>query len=924
MGRLRRLAVVLLAALAVLPGAFLPAGPAAAATPQPGPSAPRVADPAAVPADAPRVLVRFAAGASAAERAAAIAAVGGVIDAELPALGETRLALPVVASDTTGDAAGLAALRLARQPAVGAAQLDAKASMSFTPNNPLFLTDPWFGLGQWGLRTAQVDKAWDVVRGAPQVTVAIIDTGIDANHPDLVGVALPGATFVSSPDPSCPLQSTIDDNGHGTHVAGIIAANGNSGIGIAGAAFGVRILPIKSLDCTGAGLLSDVAKGITYATDHGARVINVSLGSPADLFTLHDAVRYALAHNALVVAAAGNCGVPNPQCSAINETSYPGAYPESLAVAATDTTDQHAAFSTVASYVGISAPGYRIVSTTPTYPTTISREVAGTQNYAAFSGTSQAAPLVAGIAALVLSKEPLLAVQQLSDRLKATSDPLGPTSPNPQFGAGRVNAYRAVTQTARFAATYDVTSVPKAGTILAPIKAPVRLVNTSSFTWSAAGLTPVHLGYHWIDASGAVVVWDGARSALPADVPVGGQTTVNATIATPTQPGTYVLQLDLVQEGVSWFSAKGQPTANLAVGITTGLGATYAPTNAQATTFTLGPNTLSVSVTNTGTVAWPAGGPTPVHLGYHWLTPDGSVVVWDGARGSLPNDLQPNQNAVVALAVSSPPTLGSYVLRLDLVQEGVAWFSSQGVLPRDLAITVTSGFGASYTLGAVPVLLPGGRAVVPVTVRNDGLATWTAGGPNPVHLAAHIVDLAGQAVIWDGERGLFQADVAPGQTVTLSVAVAAPLAAGVYAVRVDLVREGIAWFSSYGVATANTNLQVAADYRAAFSTATPLVVSRAAPTITVTVTNTSSATWTPGGASPLDLSAHWLAADGSALVWDGPRAPVAQPVAPGASVVMLLPLGPPPAGATGLVIDLVSEGLRWFGVGSPRGVTLVP
>src|SRR5207248_277607 len=210
-------------------GAVVAAAAAAAAAPR-----------AAIASDAPRAVVRFAGSASPAARAAALARAGAIVDVELAALGATRVALPADASDASGDASGWAALRLGRDPAIASVQLDARGSVSFAPNDALYLTDPSFGVGQWGLRAAQVDKAWDLARGSPTVTVAVVDTGIDAGHPDLVGALLPGAVFVSSPDPSCLPGSQVDDNGHGTHVAGIIAANANNGTGIAGAAFGVR------------------------------------------------------------------------------------------------------------------------------------------------------------------------------------------------------------------------------------------------------------------------------------------------------------------------------------------------------------------------------------------------------------------------------------------------------------------------------------------------------------------------------------------------------------------------------------------------------------------------------------------------------------------------------------------------------------
>lgn len=920
----RRFASALLAVAVAMPALARPA--AAATLSVPAPVAVSSPAPAHAAPEQPRILVHFRSDATAAERERAIASVGGSVDRVLDAIAVTRVALPIPATE---DQTGLTALRLARDPAVVSVEPDSTGSVQFTPNDSYWLTDPSFGLGQWGLRETQTDKAWDIVRGAPLVTVAVIDTGIDANHPDLAGVTLPGLTLVSSPDPSCAPGTTVDDNGHGTHVAGLIAANGNNGQGIAGAAFGVRILPVKALDCTGSGLLSDVASGVMWATDHGARIINISLGSSSAQATLQDAIRYAVAHNVLVVAAAGNCGVVSTRCTSVNEPQYPGAYPEVFAVAATDQNDVHPSFSNVDAYVAISAPGVRIWSTTPTYPTTLSRANPSTATYAAFSGTSQASPLVAAIAALLLSREPTLTVAQLTDRLRATADDVGTVGTDPTFGAGRLNAFRAVTasSTVRYGVTYGVASVPKTATFTAPLVAPVTLTNTSSFAWSAAGTNPVRLAYHWTDQIGATVIWDGQRTVLPADVPIGGTVNLNATIATPKTPGTYVLRLDLVREGVTWFSTGGAPTANVTVGVTSGLAASYAPAASAQSTFLLGANAFTVTVSNTGTVAWPAGGVNPVHLSYHWLTPAGQIVVWEGARANLPADVGPGQAAVVTANVASPPSVGPYILRFDLVQEGVTWFSGQGVTPRDFAINVTNGFGASYSVRPLATaILPGSRSLVPVTLTNTGLITWSAAGPSPVHAAAHLYDLADRVVVWDGERTSLASDVPPGQSVTVNVAVAVPPSAtsATYLFRVDLVQEGVAWFSGSGVAMVSAGASVQADYRASFFFSSS-TVSRSAPSTSVAVTNTSAVTWTPGGTAPLDLGSHWLAADGTPLVWDGPRIPlVTQPVAPGATVTLTLPLATPPPGAASLVVDIVAEGLRWFGSGSPRAVSLVP
>jgi len=524
--------VVLLVSGLLVPGLIVlaPARPAAGHSIETSPNGTqRPTASARTSPDQPRLLVRFRPEATPAARDAAIASIGGRVDRVLNEIAVTRVAIRIP-TDPTGDEAGLTALRLARDPAVLSVEPDATGSVQLTPNDPFYLTDPASGLGQWGIRKAHVDQAWDIARGSASITVAVIDTGIDANHPDLAGVTLPGVTFLTAPDPTCPAGSTIDDDGHGTHVAGVIAANGNNGIGIAGVAFGVKILPIKALDCQGAGLMSDVASGVIWATDHGARVINISLGSSAAQLTLQDAIRYAIAHNVIVVAAAGNCGVLSIRCTTLNEAQYPGAFPEVLAVAATDENDGHASFSNEGPYVGVSAPGVRIYSTTPTYPTTLSQSNPGTTSYASFSGTSQASPFVAGVAALILSRAPGLSVAQLIDLLKSTADDLGSPGADTLFGAGRVNALRAVSATVRYGAAYDVTGVPKTATFTAPITAPVTVTNLSSFAWPAGGTSPVRLAYHWIDLAGNTVVWDGQRSPLPADVPIGGSATLNVTI----------------------------------------------------------------------------------------------------------------------------------------------------------------------------------------------------------------------------------------------------------------------------------------------------------------------------------------------------------------------------------------------------------
>ncbi len=244
---------------------------------------------------------------------------------------------------------------------------------------------------QWAFDAVDFESAWKLSTGAG-VTVAVVDTGVLGTHEDLAGSVLPGldlAADASTYDHAG--NGEVDPAGHGTHVAGIIAAHANNGVGIAGAAPGARILPVRVLDASGSGSSSDVAEGIIWAADHGARVINLSLGggpSPG----MQIAIQYALSKQVVTFAAAGNAYQDG------NQPTYPAAYPEAVAVAAIDQSLNHASFSNTGSYVDIAAPGDLIWSTYGT----------GRSQYALMSGTSMATPYATATAALVLAESPNL------------------------------------------------------------------------------------------------------------------------------------------------------------------------------------------------------------------------------------------------------------------------------------------------------------------------------------------------------------------------------------------------------------------------------------------------------------------------------------------------------------------------------------
>ncbi len=339
------------------------------------------------------------------------------------------LELPADARDVTVPELAKLGWRAVRVPATAAADLQAEWSRSpavaavqrAQPVQALgWPDDPGWGQ-QYGPAAIQAPQAWGMVTGSISVTLAVIDSGIDLVHPDLADRLVPGLTLVAG------TATAQDDNGHGTHVAGIAAADGGNAIGIAGINWGARLMPVKVLDSRGQGDDADVAAGIVWAVDHGADVINLSLGGPCPSPVMELAVTYAYTMGVTVVAAAGNSGGPGVLC--------PAAFPTVIAVAATTADNTRASFSTYGPEVDLAAPGAVIYSTlwTP----------AGS-GYGYKSGTSMAAPHVAGVAALLAGQPEFDSPDKIREALEATALDLGSLCRDSYYGAGLVQAYAAL------------------------------------------------------------------------------------------------------------------------------------------------------------------------------------------------------------------------------------------------------------------------------------------------------------------------------------------------------------------------------------------------------------------------------------------------------------------------------------------------
>ena len=428
---------------------------------------------------------------------------------------------------------------------------------------------------QWGLVNSGAKSAWPVagaINAGTAVTVAVIDTGVQLDHPDLInrlaptstwGKCLSACTAYSASD-----SSTIptDGDGHGTHVAGIIAAETDNGIGVAGVAGDrpVLIMPVQVLDSSGSGTTDGVAAGIAWAVSKGAKVINLSLGSDQNTQAVNSAVDAAYSAGALVVVSAGNCGGFNylaNGCHSQNEKDYPAAYADAgsngygklIPVAAIDSANTVASYSTQQTYVatnGISAPGSSITSTYLS------------STYTSMSGTSMASPHVAGAAALVWSTFPSLTREQVRTALRSSVLVTAAASQNANaYGAGLLNIPGAL-------------SLAQIACACTPTPAP-----SSPTTTRTPSVTPT-------------------RTHTPTVTQTATVTTTRTVTTTPTVTST----------GTATMTKTATPSVTVTPSPTATVTVTMTPSVTKTTTATVTPTIVSAnSVTNSGSGAGPVG-----------------------------------------------------------------------------------------------------------------------------------------------------------------------------------------------------------------------------------------------------------------------------------------------------------------------------
>jgi subtilisin family serine protease len=398
------------------------------------------AAPAAASAAQGQIIVKYAAGADAQDRSEARADADVVRDEAL-ALPSTELVTP-----ETGTSVQAAVADLERSDDVAYAEPDqprhafdlypdeARVDEHGAPLNDQPFANLWafHNTGQMVGDPPRIagtpgddiaaPAAWSVTTGSRDVTVAVVDSGVDRSHPDLFANLVAGYDFAyDDADPT-------DYDGHGTHVAGTIAARGNNGIGVTGVAWQTSLMPLQALDADGAGTITDTVDAYDYAANHSVRIVNASLGG--DDFSWYEYSAMMNASNTLFVVAAGNNSANND-----TKPSYPCAYnlPNIVCVAATDNNDRLAGFSNYGrTSVDIAAPGVNIFSTKRC------------DAYGYLSGTSMATPQVSGAAALVLAKHPEYTIAQLRGRLVGNTDPLASADAAKIASGGRLDVAKAV------------------------------------------------------------------------------------------------------------------------------------------------------------------------------------------------------------------------------------------------------------------------------------------------------------------------------------------------------------------------------------------------------------------------------------------------------------------------------------------------
>lgn len=676
-----------------------------------------------------------------------------------------------------------------------------RLGIAATASDPLFYR-------QQELVQTKVTRAWDVTTGS-NIVVAVIDTGLFVNHEDLTGRVWVNSDEVPSNGRDDDNNGYIDDyngynfvdnnsniadtHGHGTGISSIIAANTNNNKGMAGVNWNASIMPLKALDSAGGGEFDDVIRAIRYAADNGARVINMSFGSPSDDSSLASAVNYAVSKNVVIVAASGNAGA--------STVYYPGAYTEVISVGSVNRSNQISSFSNYGTNLDLVAPGEDIVVATQS----------GTF-YAEAAGSSFASAEIAGIAALLIAHRPTLRPSEVDTILKTTAFKIE-AAPSSRYGYGLIDAYSAVTQPA---SNYRIQSSAS------PAQLSANGIDTTTITATVSDDTnrpganiPVS-----VKVSGTNNIVNGQLLSLNSSLPLGTTNSAGQV--------SFRLSSNVAETKQVTFIAQ---TTNQATGVhDVKLVTPTKPTHsmawiAQSPYPTLQPGAKSamwVEVKNTGNVAWiadpsNAGGRSQMKLGTDrpmdrtslfadagWLSSNRAVLM-------TPAVVKPNETARFTFSITAPTAQGKYKEYFRPVNEHVAWLNDLGIY-WDLTVgtvvdspsLLASEYGATLVAKSNNLTLaPGASGSLSVTLKNTGTASWW---PTGVSGESGIVKIGTSGPrdrsssfavpAWLSPNRAVKADtkVLSGNQLVLNIPIKAPSSPGTYTEKFQLVSELVSWF----------------------------------------------------------------------------------------------------------------------------------
>jgi hypothetical protein len=434
----------------------------------------------------------------------------------------------------------------------------------------------------------------------------------------------------------------------------------------------------------------------------------------------------------------------------------------------------------------------------------------------------------------------------------------------------------------------------------------ITLRNTGDVPWQADG----RLTYTWTGAGEPV---DGEVTPLPSEVDPGDSVDVVIPLVAPLATGAYTLTWRLSDSAGS-FAGRGDavsaPVEVRAPEARITWSDLLPPEHVYADVAT----SLTATVANAGTVAWPAKSAGSVVLSYHWRDAGGRLTVWDGERTALGAALDPGESGSKALRIVPPSAPGRYILELDAVREGLGWFGGGPRLTVDVG---APSYTATLSLVQAPSRVTVGQPVdIALSLKNTGKAPLPDAGPRRTRIAYHITDAQSRIVLWDGPRTEVGKPVGPGESVAVAAVARAPERPGVYKLTFEPVQEGVTWFTQRGSPYLDVFIEVVAvDFKAYFGTTDAPKTMAAGLTYTVrpTIVNVGVATWPRAGFDPVRLGAHWLDDRGRAISWDDARIELPKDVAPRDSINAELDVtAPDRPGTYTLVLDLVQEHVDWF------------